>query len=90
MDNIKSFDDFIKSSSCCCGDCQRKDDNLSDINELADGIYKARFYDWIFELEDGRKYKTHYGVRCSRKCSKLTQYEVKGGEFTETDINTNI
>lgn len=88
MKNILNFDDYTKSNNCDC--CNSGEDKMCDINELADGIYKARFYDWIFELEDGRKYKTHYGVRCSRKCSKLTQYEVKGGEFTETDINTNI
>jgi len=82
MKNILDFDDYTKSNNCgCCS----SEDKMCDINELADGIYKARFYDWIFELEDGRKYKTQYGVRCSRKCSKLTRYEVKNGEFTEMD-----
>ena len=70
------------------------DDNteeLPNISELANGVYKALFYAWIFELEDGRKYKTNFGIRRSRNQTDWKEYSVVDGNFKEVfPIGVNI
>jgi len=41
-------------------------DPTPDLSSLPEGEYKGIRYGYIFELEDGTKYKTKYGVRNSR------------------------
>lgn len=54
-------------------------DELPPIDELPDGIYRGRYYAWTFELEDGRKYKPKYGVRCSRHHTSVEEYKLEDG-----------
>lgn len=56
-------------------------DELPSVSELPDGRYKALFYSCVFELENGKMYKTDYGIRRSRRFSSWETYEVKNGEF---------
>lgn len=58
---------------------------LPDICELPNGEYKAYFYAWVFELADGRKFKTHIGVKHGKCCAKLLNYKVENGEFREIE-----
>lgn len=55
----------------------------TDIENLEDGEYSGYRYDYMFELENGFKFKTKSGVRCSRKFAPLKKYRVMGGEIFE-------
>lgn len=56
-------------------------DSLPDISELGDGVYRAKWWCWVFELEDGRKFRPHLGVKCSRRFARWDCYDVRGGEI---------
>jgi len=56
-------------------------DPVKDIGILPEGKYKAIRYGYIFELEDGTKYRTKYGVRNSRQnAGKFKLYQVSPNE----------
>lgn len=57
------------------------EENHPSIHTLPDGTYNAWFYDWVFELEDGRKFKTDFGVKRGKRMTKLETYTVKDGKF---------
>lgn len=46
------------------------------IKELPSGEYVGRWYGYTFELENGKKYRTIYGVRNSRSFAKLERYRI--------------
>ena len=77
---MKKISDLEKRQTVLFDD---NEEDLPNISELANGIYKALFYAWIFELEDGRKYKTNFGIRRSRRQTKWTMYSVINGDFNE-------
>lgn len=56
--------------------------DFKSIDELPDGKYKALWYGYILELEDGTKYKTKIGVRQSRNLTSFKDYLVKDGKVT--------
>lgn len=65
---------------------RRDPDGIEDptpkLSELPDGDYNAMRYGYTIELEDGRRYKTEYGVRCSRRhCGGLKKITVKNGKL---------
>lgn len=60
-------------------------DELTPIDELPDGIYKARYYAWTFELEDGRKYKPKCGVLRSRQLTPVEEYKLEDGYLFRVD-----
>lgn len=55
--------------------------DLPSIGELPNGTYRALFYSSVFELENGKRYRTDFGIRRSRKCASWETYEVNNGEF---------
>jgi len=56
-------------------------DENPPISELENGIYKGMFYCWVFELEDGRKFKTNVGIKRPRQAAPLEDYEIKDGKI---------
>lgn len=49
------------------------------LTELENGIYKGYYYACIFELRDGRKYRTKIGIKCSKKgCGGLKKFKITG------------
>lgn len=52
------------------------------ISALKDGIYAGYRYANTFELENGKKYYTPYGIRCSKKgCGGLKKFRIEGGQL---------
>lgn len=55
----------------------------TSIKNLEDGEYMGYRYGYMFELENGFKFETESGVRCSRKFAPLKKYRVVKGEIYE-------
>lgn len=70
-----------------CPVCENKEsvseEKMPELSELPNGTYKALFYAWVLELEDGRMFHTPYGVRHGRHCASWKQYKVEDGEMKE-------
>lgn len=58
-------------------------DFIPSIDNLPDGEYKARWYGYTLELDNGDKYKTKTGVRNTRRFSRIQMYTVKDGNVTQ-------
>lgn len=58
-------------------------DEFPDISELGDGVYRAKWYGWVFELADGRKFRPRLGIKCNRWAAGWEDYMVEGGEITK-------
>lgn len=58
-------------------------EEIPNIAELKNGVYRAYYYAWVFELEDGRKFRPTYGIKRSKKMTTLTDYSVVNGEIRE-------
>lgn len=50
-----------------------------NILTLPGGVYKARWWCYLFELEDGRIYKTNTGIKCSQRQARWKEYHVLKG-----------
>lgn len=77
---MKKISDLEKRQTVLFDD---NEEELPNISELPNGIYKALFYAWIFELEDGRKYKTNFGIRRSRRQTDWQEYDVVDGNIEQ-------
>ncbi len=55
----------------------------TSIENLENGEYMGYRYGYVFELENGFKFETESGVRCSRKFAPLKKYRVENGTITE-------
>lgn len=54
-------------------------DEYKPLTELKNGVYEGYYYTYIFELKNGRKYKTNMGVRCSKEyCGGPKKYLING------------
>lgn len=51
------------------------------ISELENGVYTAKFYSWMFELENGMVYKTNVGIRRGRNQTEFKEYEILDGKI---------
>ena len=52
------------------------------ISALKDGIYAGYRYANTFELENGKKYYTPVGIRCSKKgCGGMKKFRIEGGQL---------
>lgn len=60
---------------------------LPPVESLPPGKYKGLHYSLVFELEDGRKFRTKWGPKCSRRmCGGYRLMEVTpDGEFIGTE-----
>lgn len=63
---------------CGSGDVPKAGGEPPMIDELPDGEYDGIHYAWIFELPDGRLFKTHSGIKCGRKAAVKAHVSVKG------------
>ena len=65
------------------------------LSTLKNGIYKGYRYAYTFELENGTKYQTKIGIKCSKKCcGGLKTFEICNGEIYEineklSDVDTD-
>lgn len=57
-------------------------DTYPKIEELPDGNYTGLFYAYTFELPDGRKFKTPYGIKCGRWSNHKETFEIKNHKLT--------
>lgn len=80
---MKKISDLLERQIVMFNESEEK---LPSITELPDGEYDALFYDWVFELADGRKFATDFGIRRSRRMTRMQKYTVKDGKLDGREI----
>lgn len=89
--SIKRLWDSVNKSYDLVNSIDESKETLPNITQLKDGTYKAYFYDWVFELEDGRKFMMNYGVRRSKRMTPLKTYTIRNGKIiSENKERTNF
>lgn len=87
FDNKKDYRELLLKQKL-----RRDPDGLEDptpmLSELPDGVYSAMRYGYTVELDDGRKFKTEYGVRNTRNHSGgYKKIQIKDGDIVTTSTH---